>query len=330
MFTSRRTDYDVVDASPYHNDPLKALAVACHQQKIPLFFYYSLLDWHHPDYFPLGKTGRSSGRDARGDWKRYVAYYKGQLRELCANYGEIGGIWLDGWWDRPDADWDLAATYRMIHELQPRALVGNNHHVAPFPGEDFQIFEQDLPGDNVAGFNTAGASPGLPLETCLTINRSWGYTAGDSSYKSAEQLVSALVGAAGRGANLLLNVGPRPDGTIDPESTQRLLEVGKWLATYGDSIYATRPGPIPPQPWGVSTAKPERGEKARIYLHVLKLKEGEPIVFDPSLAWTPALFGSTAQLKLTQRGRALSLELPKDARTPIDTIVVLSPKPRER
>ena len=108
-----------------------------------------------------------------------MAYYQGQIRELCANYGEIGGIWFDGWWDRPDADWDLPGTYRIIHELQPGALVGNNHHVAPMPGEDFQIFEQDLPGENAAGFNTARISAGLPLEICMTINQSWGYNSRD-------------------------------------------------------------------------------------------------------------------------------------------------------
>jgi len=329
MFASRLTDYNVVDATPCHMDPLKALADACRREKIKLFFYYSLLDWHHPDYFPLGRTGRTTGRDAKGDWKRYVTFYQGQLRELCTNYGEIGGIWLDGWWDRPDADWDLPGTYRLIHDLQPGALVGNNHHVAPFPGEDFQMFEQDLPGENAAGFNKAGVSPNLPLETCLTINHSWGYNASDSNYKSAEQIIHALVGAAGHGANLLLNVGPRPDGAIERDAAQRLQEVGKWLATYGESVYGTRRGPISPQPWGVSTSKGSQADQ-KIYLHVLTPKDDEPIVFDPRLAWTPFLFGKTNPLKLTQRPHVLVLDLPKDARTPIDTIIVLSPKPRGR
>jgi len=326
MFASRLTDYDVVDATPCHLDPLKALADACRQEKIALFFYYSLLDWHHPDYFPLGKTGRTAGRDPNGDWKRYVAFYQGQLRELCTNYGEIGGIWLDGWWDRPDADWDLPGTYRLIHDLQPGALVGNNHHVVPFPGEDFQMFEQDLPGENAAGFNKAGISSNLPLETCLTINHSWGYNAGDSNYKSAEQLIHALVGAAGRGANLLLNVGPRPDGTIEPDAAQRLHEVGKWLATHGESIYGTRRGPIPPQPWGVSTAKGSREHPSEIYLHVLKPKDDAPIIADPTPTWTPHLFGKTTPLTSTQTQDGRVLFLPKDARMPIDTIIVLSPK----
>ena len=122
LYDSRLTDYDVVDASPYGKDPIKALAEACRKHRIKLFFYYSLLDWHHPDYFPLGKTGHHAGREEKGDWEKYVAYYQGQVRELCTNYGEIGGFWFDGWWDRPEAAWDLEGTYKLIHELQPGAL----------------------------------------------------------------------------------------------------------------------------------------------------------------------------------------------------------------
>jgi alpha-L-fucosidase len=172
MFASRLTDYDVVDSTRYRYDPLKALADACHEQKIKLFFYYSLLDWHHPDFFPLGKTGHTADRPNKGDWARYVAYYQGQVRELCTNYGEIGGFWFDGCWDKPEADWDLPATYRLIHQLQPGALIGNNHHVAPKVGEDFQISEKDPRGDKVAGSSPAQVSGGLPLETCMTINQS--------------------------------------------------------------------------------------------------------------------------------------------------------------
>jgi alpha-L-fucosidase len=326
MFASRLTDYDIVDGTPYKTDPLKALADACHQENVKLFFYYSLLDWHHPAYFPMGKTGQTAGRAAKADPKRYVEYYQGQVRELCTNYGAIGGIWFDGWWDKSDAEWDLKATYRLIHELQPGSLVGNNHHVAPLPGEDFQMFEQDIPGENAAGFNKAGVATHLPLETCLTINQSWGYTARDTRFKTAEQLIHSLLGAAGRGANLLLNVGPRPDGTIGPEFTQRLHDVGKWLATYGESVYGTRRGPIPPQTWGVSTAKGPPEHPSEIYLHVFKLKDGTSIVFDPSFSWTPYLFGKPEPLKLRQTKQSLVLDLPREASMPIDTIIALTPK----
>ena len=326
MFASRLTDYDVVDAARYHKDPIKALAEACHQEKIKLFFYYSLLDWHHPDYFANGKSGQTAGRPATGDSRRYVEYYQGQIRELCTNYGAIGGIWFGGWWDKPDADWDLAGTYRMIHELQPGALIGNNHHVTPFPGEDVQLFEQDLPGENSAGVNTADVAPKMPLETCMTINRSWGYNARDTQFKTAEQLVHALLGAAGRGANLLVNIAPRPDGTISPEFTQRLQDVGKWLATYGESVYGTRRGPIPPQTWGVSTARGSADHPSEIYLHVFKLKAGTSIVFDPSFSWIPCLFGKPEPLRLRQTKKSLVLDLPEEASMPIDTIITLTPK----
>jgi len=321
-YDSSLTAYDIVDATPYGKDPMKALASACHKQGIKLFFYYSLLDWHHPDYFPRGKTGQTAGREEKGDWKTYVAYYQGQVRELCSNYGEIGGIWFDGWWDRPEADWDLAGTYRIIHELQPGALVGNNHHVAPFPGEDFQMFEQDLPGENSAGFNKAGVTSRLPLETCLTMNQSWGYNARDTNFKSPEQVIHALLGAAGRGANLLLNVGPRPDGTIGPEFSERLVAVGKWLETNGKTVYGTRRGPIDPQPWGVSTIK--ASTPLDIYLHVLK--PADTIALPRTIgSFTPFAFGKTTPLKLVQRGDTLELTLPESARTSIDTIIVKSP-----
>jgi alpha-L-fucosidase len=122
-----------------------------------------------------------------------------------------------------------------------------------------------------------------------------------------------------------LNVGPQPDGAIGPEFTQRLLEVGKWLATYGDSVYGTSRGPIPPQPWGVSTAKGPPEHPREIYLHIINPKDDAPITFHPSLAWSPHVFGTKMPLKLTRSQRELMLELPKNARLPIDTIVVLTP-----
>ena len=134
-----------------------------------------------------------------------------QLTELLTNYGPIGGIWFDGMWDKPDADWRLARTYALIHRLQPAALIVPNHHKAPLPDEDAQTFEQDLPGANTAGFNTRDIGS-LPLETSLTMNNSWGFNVTDRNFKSTPELIGYLVRAAGHGANLLLNIGPRPDG----------------------------------------------------------------------------------------------------------------------
>jgi alpha-L-fucosidase len=186
-----------------------------------------------------------------------------QLTELLTNYGPVGGIWFDGMWDKPDADWHLAETYSLIHRLQPAALIIPNHHKAPLPGEDVQTFEQDLPGANTAGFNTTVVGT-LPTETSLTMNGAWGFDITDRNFKSVRDLVGTLVRAAGTGTNLLLNVGPRPDGTIQPEFVERLQAMGRWLDTYGRSIYRTRAGPVPPRPWGATT---RRGDT--VYVHVL-------------------------------------------------------------
>jgi alpha-L-fucosidase len=148
MFDSKASDYNIVNKTPYKRDVLKALADECQKEGIKLFFYYSHLDWHHPDYYPLGNTGHSAGREAKGNWNNYLNFMNTQLTELLTNYGPIGGIWFDGWWDNKKADWQIEKQYQLIHKLQPQALIGNNHHQAPIPGEDFQMFEKDLPGHN--------------------------------------------------------------------------------------------------------------------------------------------------------------------------------------
>jgi alpha-L-fucosidase len=326
LFESSLSRYDVADATPYGKDPIKALANACHKHGVKLFLYYSLLDWHHPDYAPLGKSGHASGREPTGDWSKYIAYYQGQVRELCTNYGEIGGVWLDGWWDRPDADWDLAGTYKIIHDVQPGALVGNNHHVNPMPGEDFQILGKDLAVDSSAGSPKVDPSKTLPREFCLTINRSWAHVPSDREFKTPEQLIHALLGAAGRGANLLLNVGPKPDGTMGPECIERLGEIGKWLDRYGESIYETREGPVPPQPWGVSVRK--RGRNLA-YFHLIHPSSAIklPIRF---LDFDFRPYGKTEVLKDIQSNGDLVIEIPEKVRMPIDTIITVTPEILDR
>jgi alpha-L-fucosidase len=320
MFDSRLTRYDVVDATPYGKDPLKAMADACRRHGLKLFVSYSLLDWHHPDYFPRGKTGRAAGREGRGNWKAYVAYYQGQVRELCTRYGPIGGVRFEGRWDRPDADWDLEATSRMVHELQPGALVGDNQPAAPVPGQDFRTSAGDP-----AGWKDDGPGAAPPLELSLTLNDSRGYNASDKHFKSAEQVIHALLGAAGRGANLLLTVGPGPDGALGPEPTDRLTAVGKWLDRYGETVYGTRRGPVPPQPWGVSVTSAARGQPTFAYLHVLN--PTAPIELPETfLSFDARPYGATDFLQTRQADRLLEVVLPEKARTPVDTVIVLTTK----
>lgn len=278
MWDTQQTDWDIVDATPYGKDVLKALAEECEEQGLDLFFYHSHLDWTHPDYFPRGRTGKHSGRPESGEFSRYLDFMDAQLSELLSgDYGRVAGIWFDGWWDQrifkkgldpktTRIDWRLDKTYNLIHGLQPDCLIGNNHHVAPFPGEDFQMFERDLPGKNTKGFSADAEIGDLPLETCDTINKSWGYKAGDKSIKSKHELLHYLVRAAGQDANLLLNVGPRPDGTIQPEFVERLTQIGEWLEKNGESVYGTRGGPVAPQKWGVTTRKGDH-----VFVHVLKM-----------------------------------------------------------
>lgn len=270
MFDTKYSDYNVVDATPFKRDILKELADECHKQGIRLHLYYSHLDWYREDY-PWGRTGRGTGRpDAKGNWPSYYQFMNNQLTELLTNYGPIGAIWFDGWWDQDqnsDFDWQLPGQYELIHKLQPACLVGNNHHQVPFEGEDIQIFERDLPGENKAGLSGQDISS-LPLETCETMNGMWGYKITDQNYKSTKTLIHYLVKAAGKDANLLMNIGPQPDGCLPQVAVERLKEMGEWMKTYGETIYGTRGGCVAPHPWGVTTQKGDR-----LFVHILDLQD---------------------------------------------------------
>ena len=266
MFDSKCTDYDIVDATPFKRDIIAELAEECERQGIALHLYYSLIDWGRNDA-PRGRTGQETGRPEATDPDTYFDFMKCQLTELLTRYGDVGCIWFDGNWDHEDGeqpyDFRYDELYPLIHGLQPSCLIGNNHHITPYPGEDIQIFERDIPGENTAGWHSGGVSTTLPLETCQTMNGSWGYRMRDQDYKSTDELIRYLVSTAGRDANLLLNVGPQPDGNIPAAALERLAAMGEWLAVNGETIYGTRSTLVKPQPWGVTTNKDDR-----MWLHV--------------------------------------------------------------
>ena len=321
MFDSKVSDWNIVQRTPYKKDPLKMLADECHRQGIKLFFYYSQLDWHNPDYYPRGATNWNNGRPDHGDWNAYLdTYMDGQLTELLTNYGAIGGIWFDGMWDKPDTDWHLPKTYALIHKLQPAALIIPNHHQTPRPGEDVQTFERDLPGQNTAGFNTKYVSSQLPLESSDTLNENWGFNIGDSNYKSAAELERRLVRAAGNNSNLLMNIGPYPNGEIDPQFVTRLHAVGEWMSKYGESIYGTRGGPIPPGDWGVTTQK---GDK--VYVHVLNWN-APLLALPPITAKVTAAHSliDAAPAEVTQSSSGLIVKLPPLKEAETDRVIVLT------
>lgn len=284
---TKQSDWKITN-TPYGKDVLKMLADECHKQGIRLFCYYSLLDWYRSDYqYETGRTGKGTGRTEKSNWESYVNFMKAQLTELLTNYGEISGIWFDGHWDQLDNDsdkalkskvnWHYDEIYQLIHKLQPKCLISNNHHLTPLPEEDFQAFEKDLPGHNTTGFGGAAVSE-LPMETCETMNDSWGYNITDRRYKTVRNLVQYLVKAAGYNANFLLNIGPMPDGTIQPEFTDTLAALGKWMEKNGETVYGTRGNVIPPKDWGVVTMKGKT-----VYLHILKKPEQAGFLFIPEL-----------------------------------------------
>ncbi len=326
MWDTQQSDYNIVKASPFKRDVVKELADACHEEGVGLHLYYSHIDWMRSDY-PMGRTGRECGKDsAKSDWPHYFNFMNAQLTELLTRYGKIGAIWFDGWWDHDQDsvpfDWHLPEQYALIHKLQPACLIGNNHHMNPFEGEDIQIFERDLPGENTAGFvDKAAQVSQLPLETCETMNGMWGYKVVDQNYKSAAEIIRLLVNTSGKGANLLLNIGPQPNGELPALALDRLREVGKWMRVYGETIYGSVAGPVKPCEWGATTEK-----DGKVYVHVCPAKgKKAPCNITIPMAKKPKEvidFQSGKKVAYTYKNKELNLAIPSTLVAPDHVIVV--------
>jgi len=307
MFHTAENDYNIVDGTPFKRDILKELSDECQKQGIALHLYYSHLDWVRDDY-PQGRTGHDTGRDAsKADWDSYYSFMNRQLTELLTNYGPIRAIWFDGWWDHDEDstpfNWHLPEQYGLIHRLQPSCMVANNHHQSPFEGEDIQIFERDLPGENTAGLSGQEVSR-LPLETCNTMNGMWGYKLLDQNYKDSRTLIRYLVKAAGMGANLLLNIGPQPNGELPATALSRLKEMGEWLRKNGETIYATEAGPFPAQSWGTSTRKGDR-----LFLHVMTPETNAILIPEGVMIKKAKAFATGKPVKFTRAGKNTVIHL---------------------
>lgn len=314
MFDTEQSDYNIVDATPFGRDVFKELAEACHKNDISLHVYYSHLDWTRDDY-PWGRTGHTTGRDStKADWDNYSRFMDAQLTEILSNYGPIRAIWFDGWWDHDEDsipfNWDLPRQYNLIHSLQPGCLVGNNHHQTPFEGEDIQIFERDVPGENSAGLSGQDISR-LPLETCQTMNGMWGYKIIDTNYKTTDNLIKYLVKTAGKGANLLLNIGPQPNGELPAVALERLKEMGQWMRENGETIYGTQGSPFGETEWGTATTKGNT-----IYAHVLNRDKKEILIPVKDKVASVNAFGKTEALKHSITEQGILVTLPEDDGTP--------------
>ena len=255
MYPTELSDHSVA-ASPCGRDLVRDWIGAFRAEGLRVGLYFSLSDWHHPDYPAFTDEHRpylpgfSPPLPEPDRWARYLEFLRGQLRELLTGYGRIDLLWFDGGWERPADWWHAEELEAMIRGLQPGILINDR-----LPGVgDFETPEQFVP-----------AQPGGPRwETCLTMNDSWGWVPSDVDYKSARELIHTLCEVAGRGGNLLLNVSPTGAGSLPDAQAERLEVIASWMAVNGESIVGTEPGVDAWQFYGPST---RRGD--RLYLHLL-------------------------------------------------------------
>src|SRR6202158_4527420 len=317
MFDSAYTDYKVTN-TPYGKDIVAQLAAACKERAIPLGFYYSPPDMHHPAFRDTSKLAAENwnGEPTRPEWPLYLDYMQLQLTELLTKYGPAVLMWFDGL--HHEEKYDGRRFLELIRHLQPATLVNDRIGV---PG-DYQTPEQFIPKGiptKDVRFNAVDTSINEKLksvvpkpeefqlwETCMTINNQWAYNANDRDFKSAQFLMRGLVKVASRGGNFLLNVGPRPDGTIQQEFQERLRAIGDWLSINGDSIYGTTYGPVQGMPSLRTTAKDNK-----IFVHVLEWPAAALEIggIKPRVL-SARLLANGQSLKFTQTEEKLRLDLP--------------------
>ena len=295
---TKYTDYNIMN-SPFKRDVMAELAAACKKHEMALGFYHSTCDWRHPD-FPLTSPGGSVVREV-SNLDRYTEYLKNQSVEIIEKYGPL----LVMWYDVPQKFDSIRGqgVINRINEIQPGILV-NNRTGAP---GDF-----DTPEQRVGSFQND-----RPWETCMTIAHQWAWKP-DDVVKSTEQCLQSLIRSAGGDGNLLFNVGPKSDGTIEPLQVERLKEMGTWLKEYGFSIYGTRGGPFKPTDWGVSTRKDNK-----IYLHVLNLPGKSPKIVLPDfgLEITKCAVVGGGALNFSKVNDEIVIEFGNEPVKPINTIV---------
>ncbi|HWM15999.1 MAG TPA: alpha-L-fucosidase [Microbacterium sp.] len=334
MYDSAVTRYDIVDATPYGKDPMRALADECRRQGLKFAFYYSIMDWHHPSQFvnAPGKhqdaghnlTGMRDGRK-----REYVDYMKAQLRELVTKY-DPAVLWFDGewvdWWTEEDGQ-DL---YKYVRALKADILINNrvgkgrkgmeglNKTDREYAG-DFGTPEQQIPASGLAG---------VDWETCMTMNDTWGFKSYDDNWKSSQTLVRQLIDSASKGGNYLLNVGPTADGEIPAASVERLAAVGRWMKTNSEAISGTAAGPFSTQPaWGRATRK---GDK--LYLHVFDWPASGSLTVPPvgGAVKAASLLGASSRLSVSDTAEGLEVKLPSSAPDPMASVIVLETAPNQR
>ncbi|MDO4618259.1 MAG: alpha-L-fucosidase [Clostridia bacterium] len=220
-------DFDAPN-SPAKRDLIREFVDACRKYDIVPFFYHTTLDWHNEDF--------------EKDFDSYLEYLRKSVEILCKNYGKIGGLWFDGNWSKPNADWKEDELYATIRKYQPEAMIVNNTGMGERgkvgnPEIDSVTFEQDRPEP----LNREGMPKYIAAEMCETVNDHWGIGKFDLNYKSPRQLIENLCFCRKAGANYLLNIGPTAQGGIDVFQEALFGLLGKWIGVFGEAIYEGRP-----------------------------------------------------------------------------------------
>jgi alpha-L-fucosidase len=331
MFDSSYTDYKITN-TPYGKDIVAQLAKVCDEDGMPLGFYYSPPDMHHPGFRDTTKLAKENwhGEPQRPEWSSYLEYMQQQLAELLTHYGPVAIVWFDGLNDQ--RKYNGARVIEMIRELQPDTLVNDRLGVEG----DYETPEQFIPtAIPTKGIVLTGIDPQVSRqlknsvprredfrlwETCMTINNTWAYNKNDRDFKSERTLIRSLVEVASRGGNFLLNVGPQPDGQIQPEFQQRLRAIGDWLTLNGDSIYGTTYGPIQ----GVATLRTTANDKS-IFVHIFDWPANAAceIMGIEAKVMSARLLANGKPLNFHQSEGKLRIDIPEQAPDPNVSVVAL-------
>ena len=326
IFDSKVSRYDIMDASPYHKDALKALADAAHRQGMKFGVYYSIMDWHHPDAQGASAPDYNSTTFSNPNFGRYVEQYmKPQLTELLTQYPAIDVLWFDGEWIKDWSDERGRALEGYLRAMRPDLIINNRvgHGRTGMGGlnkeggvgiGDFGTPEQGVPAEGL---------PGVDWETCMTMNDTWGFKSFDDNWKESRTLLHTLIDVASKGGNFLLNVGPTAEGEIPPESVARLREMGRWMRVNGESIYGTSVSPFGQPAWGRYTAK-----AGIVYAHVFTWPGNGTLVLSgvKSAPRRAYLLADRAPLAVEQTDAGIVVHLPAVAPSTIASVVVLEMK----
>lgn len=324
LFDTKESGFSVM-STPFKRDVMKALADACRREGIRMCWYYSIMDWHHPDYLPR-REWETDRPDSASDFRRYVTYMKAELKELLTNYGPISVLWFDGEWESTWSTTYGKELYEYVRSLQSGIIV-NNRVGAGRSGMEGFTKEGEFSGD----FGTpeqevpATGLPGVDWETCMTMNDHWGYNSHDMHWKSTKELIRTLVDVASKGGNFLLNVGPTSDGVFPRASEDRLKGIGAWMSRYGESIYGTSASPFSALTWGRCTQR-KGTSGTTLYLHVFDLPAGGRLGV-PGLLGKPRraylLNEPRTPVRTSRREDALMLSIPPAECDSTDAVVVL-------